>query len=379
MKTQLLNYHQNQWLKTESSQDLETGEVQLVLCYGAKELFISENPYQSLLEKFPNSHIVMCSTAGEILEDRVSDNSMLAVAIQLSKTRVMAKSISINEFDSSFQAAEELMKLINTPDLTYVMVYSDGALVNGSELVKGLAKIDPPKLITGGLAGDADRFESTLVGLNEAPSEGKIVAIGFYGEDLVVSHGSQGGWEVFGLEREVTDSEANVLKGIDGHNALDLYKKYLGDAAEELPGAALLYPLSVVIPGSSQSVVRTILSIDNENQTMTFAGDVPVGSKVRLMKANFDKLTEAASNAAELTVQNGLPEGALALLISCVGRKLVLGPRIEDEVDAVRKTLGKNILMAGFYSYGEISPFNSGGACQLHNQTMTITSFYEKP
>ena len=377
MKTQLLSYSENQWKLTSNSQKVESNSANLVLCFGSKELLISENPARTLAGLFPNADIVCTSTSGEILDDRVYDNSLMAVAFKFEKTIIKAKSISVHDFADSFEAAVFLMRQLEAPDLAYTMVYSDGALVNGSELVKGLSNVNGERLVTGGLAGDADRFKSTLVGLNEEPCEGNIVAIGFYGDEFMVSHGSQGGWESFGLEREVTASKANVLKEIDGENALDLYKIYLGDAAKELPGAALLYPLSVLIPGGNTPIVRTILSIDETNQTMTFAGDVPVGSKVKLMKANFNKLTVAASNAAAMTNQEGLPEDSFALLVSCVGRKLVLGPRIEDEVEAVKETLGSNVLMAGFYSYGEISPFNTGGACQLHNQTMTITTFYE--
>ena len=379
MKTQLLSLNENQWTKSPSSQEVTRNEVHLVLCFGAKELLITQKPFDSLRKLFPQAHIVCSSTSGEILEDRVFDNSIIAVAFQFEKTHIQAESISIDDFENSFEAAEFLIQKLEAPDLAYCMVYSDGALVNGSELVKGFSKSNVERLITGGLAGDADKFVSTLVGLNQPAEEGKIVAIGFYGSNFKVSHGSQGGWESFGLEREVTASSSNVLKEIDGENALDLYKAYLGDAAKELPGAALLYPLSVIMPGGKTPVVRTILSIDEVNQTMTFAGDVPVGSKVKLMRSNFNKLTSAASNAAALTAPDGLPDNAFALLISCVGRKLVLGPRIENEVEAVKDTLGKNVLMAGFYSYGEISPFNVGGACQLHNQTMTITSFYELP
>jgi hypothetical protein len=227
------------------------------------------------------------------------------------------------------------------------------------------------------LAGDGYNFESTLVGLNGPPEEGKILVIGFYGDKLKVAHGSQGGWDNFGLERRITKAKANVLYEIDGENALDLYKKYLGEEAKELPGAALLYPISVIIPGLDKPVVRTILSVNEEEKSMVFAGDVPEGSTVRLMRANFDRLRIAASDAASLSARNGLPDDSLALLVSCVGRKLVLGPRVEDEIEAVRQTLGMNVPVLGFYSYGEISPFNEGGDCQLHNQTMTITTFYE--
>ncbi|MEN9571679.1 MAG: hypothetical protein RL172_2910, partial [Bacteroidota bacterium] len=175
----------------------------------------------------------------------------------------------------------------------------------------------------------------------------------------------------------ITRSADNVLYEIDGQCALDLYKKYLGPDASGLPGSALLFPLSITVPGSNKPVVRTILSIDEKLKTMTFAGDVPEGSAVRFMKANFDKLTSAAAAAASNAM---LPQSAspvFSLLISCVGRKLILGPRIDEEVEAVADTFGDDTILAGFYSYGEISPFNEGGNCQLHNQTMTITSFYE--
>lgn len=110
---------------------------------------------------------------------------------------------------------------------------------------------------------------------------------------------------------------------------------------------------------------------------MVFAGDIPIGSKVRFMKANFDKLTAAAAGATQNTIINENRNPDLVLLVSCVGRKLVLGNRTDEEVEAVQELLGNKTIIAGFYSYGEISPFNDGGACQLHNQTMTITSFYE--
>jgi hypothetical protein len=182
---------------------------------------------------------------------------------------------------------------------------------------------------------------------------------------------------MFGPERIVTKSKDNHLSELDDKPALDLYKKYLGPDAAHLPASALLFPLSVIIPGSTQPVVRTILSIDEAQNSMTFAGDIPKGSKVRFMKANFDKLTAAAANAAHQTMVTDSRQPDLALLVSCVGRKLVLGSRIEEEVEAVNELFGDHTIKAGFYSYGEISPFNEGGACQLHNQTMTITSFYE--
>lgn len=380
MRTSLMKFSDNEWVKHPSSEQVENNKAQVVVCFGEKEKLGEEKIYLSLREQFPAASIALCSTAGEIYNNAVQDNSLVAFAMQLEKTTIQSASVHIQNFTNSYAAGIALAGKFPKERLVYLMIYSDGSLVNGSELVKGLNDATGKRvLITGGLAGDSANFKSTLVGLNGTPAAGTIAAIGFYGSNLVVTHGSQGGWDVFGTEKEITKSSENILLEIDGRNALEIYKKYLGDEAQNLPGAALLFPLSVTIPGLAKPVVRTILSIDENKKTMTFAGDVPEGSKVRMMRANFDRLTEAASTAAHQTILERAEKPGFALLVSCVGRKLILGPRIDEEVEAVSDTLGKDTLLAGFYSYGEISPFSDGGNCQLHNQTMTITSFYELP
>jgi hypothetical protein len=351
--------------------------VQLVLVFGHKKL-LQGKLYENIKTKFQNSSILITSTAGEIFQNEVVDNSIVVVAIQFEKTSIETSVVNIKDFTNSNEAGNHLISQLPKEKLSHVLVFSDGSLVNGSELVKGMENSLPENvMITGGLAGDGSNFHSTLVGINEVPIEGRIVAIGFYGDHIHISHGSQGGWEAFGLEKTITKSKNNVLFEIDGKNALDLYKKYLDTEVDNLPSAALLFPLSLKIPGLTEPVVRTILSINEEEKSMTFAGDVPINSKVRFMKANLDKITEAASSAAMNSLIKDKSSPDFALLISCVGRKLILGERISDEIKAIAEKYNQNTPMAGFYSYGEISPFNKGGACQLHNQTMTITSFYE--
>jgi hypothetical protein len=176
----------------------------------------------------------------------------------------------------------------------------------------------------------------------------------------------------------VTRCDKNILYEIDDKSALDLYKEYLGPYKNELPGSALLFPLSIKEPNCDERVVRTILSIDEDEKSMSFAGNLPVGSNVRFMKANFDRLIDGSSIAAQkafTSLSNTQPE--LIILISCVGRKLILQDRTDEEVEAVRKIFGGRSPITGFYSYGEISPFNPLTRCELHNQTMTITTLCE--
>lgn len=378
MKVASILFRNGSFEQQKNDENLNFNEADLVLGFGARELVSDPVIYKRVKEMFPVSNLVLCSSSGEISGTEVLDNTISFTAIEFSSTVIKSSEVNISDFENSFEAGKSLMENIIPDNLKFVLVISDGGLVNGSELVKGMNTFKRDDvLIMGGLAGDAARFEKTVVGLNKLPSQGQIIALGFYGDKLVLSHGSLGGWESFGLERTVTKSNANVLSEIDDKNVLDLYKNYLGKYADELPGSALLFPLAIKIDDSEEPIVRTILSIDENNSTMTFAGDIPEGSKVRFMKANFDRLIDAASGAAGACLDINSFTPKLALLISCVGRKLILGSRIDEEVEAVSEIFGKQTMLTGFYSYGEISPLKPFADCVLHNQTMTITSLNE--
>ncbi|MCO7223872.1 FIST signal transduction protein [Pleionea sp. CnH1-48] len=349
-----------------------------LLAFGHKSLMQEEGFIQSVRASFPNAEIMGCTTSGEIINTEVYDDSMVLTAIEFANTQVKTSHVNIKDFNDSFAAGEHLSATIAKDNLKHIFVLSDGQQVNGSSLVRGLEKNLPPGvLITGGLAGDGDRFESTYIWHNELAQEGLITIGGLYGDSIKIGHGSLGGWDTFGPDRLVTQSDENVLYELDDTNALKLYKEYLGEYVHDLPASALLFPLYVTPPGGSPGVVRTILSIDEDKQSMTFAGNVTQGSYAKMMRANFDRLIDGAGEAAENALSLSSTESVgLAILISCVGRRLILKQRTEDELESVSEVIPDTPL-CGFYSYGEISPLLDTGSCKLHNQTMTITMLTE--
>jgi hypothetical protein len=350
----------------------------LVIAFGERIFLEKTLPYQKIKGLYPNATIVICSTSGQISNSNLVQNNLVATAISFEKTKIKASEIDILLNPDIKLLGKKIKDDLLSDDLKSILVISEGSLINGTELINELILQTREAVpIFGGLAGDEYNFEKTIVGLNSDASPGKIVAIGFYGDNIHFGFASEGGWSDFGPEREVTHSEKNILYKIGDRFALDLYKEYLGKYAEELPGSSLYFPLSMKENATSEAVVRTILSIDEVKKSMTFAGDIPIGSKIRLMKGNFDKLIDASYNAASLIHKNQSNKPELALLVSCVGRKIVLGDRIEEEIEVVREVFGDNMLICGFYSYGEISPTLNKVACELHNQTMTITTIYE--
>lgn len=352
----------------------------LVFAFGSSALMADPNLFTELQKKYPGAHILLSTTAGEIMDTCVEDETISLTAISFESTTMQTALISLHPEESSLDAGRRLASCIEKEGLNNLFIISDGHHVNGSDLVQGIKEMIPDNItITGGLAGDGVRFSKTLVGLNCVPKERSIAAIGFYGANLKVTSGTAGGWDPFGPERLITRSEGNVLYELDGKPALEIYKKYLGEYASQLPSTGLLFPLTIR-NGKNNNLVRTILAVNETHNSLIFAGNMPEGYYARLMKASFDGLIEGAERAAQESMQDhhdSSPE--FAILISCVGRKLVLNQRIEEEVDVIREIFGTSTALAGFYSYGEISPcYNSPGP-ELHNQTMTITTFKEFP
>ena len=321
-----------------------------------------------------------CSTSGEIWGTEIKDESLTFGIVQFENTETKTAAAPVCDPTQSFHAGESLGRTLLRPDLRGVLVLSDGLHVNGSELVRGLNAVLPESVVvTGGLAGDGVKFQRTWVLHEGKPQEKMVTAVGFYGDRIHIGHGSKGGWDIFGPERKVTRSEGNVLFELDGKPALQLYKDYLGDRANGLPATGLFFPLTIRSQNDQdKQIVRTILAVDEPTQSMTFAGDIPEGSLAQLMRANFDRLVAGASQAATLTGMNTSDhQSTLAIAISCVGRRLVLGERTEEEIEATLDVLPPHTQQIGFYSYGEISPY-ANGACDLHNQTMTLTTISEK-
>jgi hypothetical protein len=355
---------------------LDPVEAQLVLAFGLRELIEDGGVYRQLREKFPHALITLTSTSGNLADQIIDDSGVLCTALRLEKSTLRAVQANLADHEDLPALARSLADQLAGEELRHVFILSDGGLVNGTVLIDTFNEsLAAGITVSGGLAGDGTGFAKTVVGLDAVPTSGTIVAIGFYGQALAVAIGSSGGWTTFGPERVVTKSDGNCLHELDGKPALQLYKTYLGDQAAGLPASALRFPLSVTQHDGSAPVVRTILSIDEAANTMTFAGDIPEGAKAQLMRASYEDLIEGAQDAAGQARQ---ADAELVLCVSCVGRRIVLGQRTEEELECVRSVFGEGPVVSGFYSYGELAPSGLQKDCQLHNQTMTITSFREE-
>jgi hypothetical protein len=377
MKINTFTFRAHRGWSVESFPALDS-EQTLVLIFAAPEFMDDVEPIAKLCEAYPRSIIMGCSTAGEIAGAQVNDASLSVAVAKFENSTLAFSSTSIQSHADSCAAGEYLAKSLLAEGLQGVFVLADGLKVNGSQLVKGLGHIPHHVPVTGGLAADGARFQRTWVIHEGQPKTGMVTAVGFYGDSFHMTHGARGGWETFGPERKITRSVSNVLYELDGKPALALYKEYLGELANDLPSSGLKFPLSIRDGyGDTKCLTRTILGVNEEDQSLVFAGDVPQGFNARLMRASFDKLVDGAVESAKLSQQNmDIRSPILAVAASCVGRRLVLGEHVEDETEAMLKYLPAGTELVGLYGYGGISPYSTG-SCDFHNQTMMLTTFEE--
>lgn len=379
MITHLYNYDtaKNSW---SDSLDISLDSPNtLVIVFATSKIDLIRKPLDELVKSFKTSKIIGASTSGEILKAELKQDSMVVAIIKFETTNIKLITQKISSMSDSFEGGVHLSQKLIDEKLKAIFILSDGLAVNGSQLTNGISSVlDESIVVTGGLAGDGSNFKNTWIIANGEIATHYITAVGFYGDNFHIGYGSEGGWDRLGIERVVTKSKDNILYELDGQPALELYKKYLGDKGKELPASGLLFPLEIkATSDTKESKVRTILAVNEEENSIIFAGDIPQGSYVTLMKANFDRLIDGATKAAAYVhLDEYNDENIICIAISCVGRHLVLKQRTEEELEATLDTLPQKTKQIGFYSYGEISPLSSG-RCDLHNQTMTLTLIWE--
>ena len=360
---------------------LKTINPQLIFVFGSVEFFNQAIFLETLVHTFDKACIVGCSTAGEIVGATVHEKTAVIHALHFEHPDFQYASTYIKNSEDSYTAGIRLAKAFEQTNLHTLLLLSPGLDVNGSAIINGLqSTLDKTVTIVGGLAGDNGAFDKTYTMLGETTDSRQLVAIGFYGDHIHCAHGSFGGWQAFGPPRRVTRAINNQLFSLDHEAALDVYKRYLGEYAKDLPSSGLLFPFAILSSDHQQTgLIRTILGMNTTEGSLTLAGDITENSFVRLMHASTDALIDGAQAAAQATKKmlNTTHSEGWALLVSCVGRRMVMGARVDEEVEAVAETFGKHSQQAGFYSYGEISPFVTNEHCKLHNQTMTISYFYE--
>jgi hypothetical protein len=329
-----------------------------------------DHPIAQLTAAWADRPFIGCSTGGQVLGDTVLDHSLVVTVLQFASTVVRCAHVDLARSGSARRAGRELAETLAEPGLAAIFVLVDGLSVNGTALTEGIADVLPEVPVSGGLAADGDRFAHTWTVVGGELVEGHVSAVGFIGDQLEIGFGSMSGWVPFGPDRLVTRSFGNVLYELDGRRASDLYREYLGDQSNT-PAAGWLLPLSVK-DLDGRTVVRAVRDVHEGEGSITFAGDIAQGSTAQLMRGSVDGVVHGAGLAA---TRASTGHECVAIAVSSLGRRALLGERCEEELDAVLEALPE-VTLVGFHGYGELAPVD--GTNDVYDQTMTITTLGER-
>jgi hypothetical protein len=376
MRTLSLHLHRPDHFEAVASR-LAAFEPDVVLAFGSSARFAPDGPAVRLAGRVPRSVVAGCSGAGEIHGAGVHDHTLSLVALRFDRAHARLAASALGGRPDSDAAGARAAAALPREGLRHVLLFAPGADIDGSALVRGAQSVLGAAVgISGGLAGDGGGRACTPTLAGACADARQVVAVGLYGSALRVASAAGGGWEPFGPARRASVGCSNMLYRLDGERALDVYRRYLGDYAADLPASGPLFPFEVLdAEHRPTGLMRTLVAVDEAQGALALGGDVPADGYLRLMHATADRLIDAAeAAAARLGAGDSTRRGdAFALLVSCDGRRLLMGDRTDEEADAVASCLGDDVALCGFYSYGEIAHAEYFGDCRLHNQAATVT------
>jgi hypothetical protein len=383
------------------SQDVDSVDAVAELIAGAKVALGASLPRVAMLfagidhdfaivleqinAQWPGIALIGCTTDGEMSSHILFAEDSLALVLlsgdDFHAVSGVARSVSTDVAGSIRGSANDAIQRLagrggngGAPSLCITM--PDGLTVSGSAALNALrAALGDAVPIFGGTAGDQWRFKGTRQFHGTEVLQDSVPFL-LFDEGVVFSFGVDTGWRPIGREGRVTEVDGHVVRGIDGRPATEFYREFLGNAdITQLTE----YPLAVTADddwGANSYYLRAPGRTDEAAGCIHFLGDVPDGARVHITTTNRDQILDATRTSFQHALDDfpnasgGGGKPALALCISCAGRKQILGSRTQEEARIVSELLA-GVPAAGFYGYGEIARLAKDGISHYHNETFT--------
>ncbi len=315
------------------------------------------------------SIVIGCSTAGEISSEAFSGEKSVVVLGIVSDQMKFWEGIGHHILWSPAKAGEDCANLIEYNSNGYVnsaLLFLDILSGNGDLTLDGaIGRFGQNFPIFGGAAADDLRFYETYQYLNQKVYSGSIVGVGLSGEYKSVGV-TKHGFLPIGIARKVTKSSGTMLHELDGKPASSIYEEYFGvEHLSELhegllPSLAITFPLGVFSPESLDVVLRNPVFVD-QHGAMLFTASIPEGSEIRLMISDLERGLETARLAAEevMTKLEGRKPKAV-IVMNSIARKKMLGLHADEEIQIIQQIIGRDVPIAGLYTYAEIGGATAG-------------------
>lgn len=338
--------------------------------------------YSAISQFFTEKNIDMlgCSTAGEIVNDELAEESIVVLLMDMNRDYYSIQTVSYDidkVYSNSLTIGNFAKDKFENPAL---VVMSGGISVDAGKIIAGLKYgIGKEVPIYGGLAADDLQMDKTYAFSNNFLTANGLSILIIDTDKIEVSGLASSGWEAFGGINTITKSEGNIVYSINDEPALDAFKKQFGfDESPESKENLLLtiqtnYPFQIIREDGTK-VLRTPIVIDEENRALIMAGGVEQGDHFKFSNSPGFEVIEQTVEEFKSLKQNR-PEADALVLFSCKGRHGAFGPVLEEEVEGLYNYWKKP--MIGFLSYGEIGN-TKNGVCEFHNETCSLMILKEK-
>lgn len=350
----------------------------LILGFVPANVDVTQEQILSFLKIYDKAHIICMSGCGVISEDQLVDDEIVFTCVTFEKTLLKVVHGEISGHENTELLSRNLAGQLSGEDLAGVLVFADGMLVNGSELVDGINRVFNSGVpVTGGLAGTVDQQYHSWVSVGAKRCKGMIAMVAFYGKDFIFRYSAGSGWIRQGIWYEATKAKKNELIEINHRPALQMYCHILNITLKDLKeGVGQFHPIAIVPKVfSCKKVVRTVFKINEQHQSIILAGSIAEGSRIQLMTATTNQLVDGAEEATVRASEDVTVPGVV-LAASCCGRRALMGPNTWLELGGLQGKFPLGSSISGFYTYGEICPYSSE-AVDFHNQTMMVTYIAE--
>jgi hypothetical protein len=320
-----------------------------------------------------------CTTAGEIINDSLHDNSIVCLLMDAPKQAF--KTCFIKNTEGVLKTGAKIRSFAQSAfENPAIVACSAGVFNDGEEIVAGLKHKALREIpIFGGLAGDDLKISETFIFTKDHITNDGIAAIIFDNDKIEVTGLATSGWEPLGTFNTVTKAEGNKIYSINNVPALDFFIRFFGEYEEmdfsnkSLSTMSAQYPLQIS-KNTDYTVLRSPIQGDEDTRSLTLVGSIKEGDKFRFSISPGIEVIDKTIKEFESFKAKSTDVDAL-ILFSCKGRHAALGPFLDDEVKGIYEHWQKP--MIGFLTYGEIGNMNNG-ICEFHNETCCLVTFKEK-
>ena len=310
----------------------------LIQVFSGKPIIAHINMVLSDIKKLmPEAHIVGITTAGEIVDGKVTYEKVVVSFSFFQKTQIKSLLIK-NDFPELSTLVHHLTSILTTSQTKGILLYANHKAVNTEDLVN-LIKTERPQInIFGGGAADNNQQSGQYVFSDTGLTDHGVLGVSFSGDEIAIHSSYFLNCTPVGAEHRVTDADDKTLKTLDDQPAAELYSSYRIDDQYEAE------PVAIVFDKDGLPVTRSIRSVE-EDGTINLSKRIKTGQTIRFALANDDNQEHALAAVDQLRKHQ--PESVF--VFTCTNRSRQKSGQAENELNVV-KELGT---ICGFYANGE--------------------------